>query len=272
MNERDEERAAAEFVARHFPETTRFVAEDRVRSLPAFGPFDVQGGVDELEPAVAVVRVAFALTRAQLVTALAVSFAGIAADRSPESLTVEDVWREVEGQLAADALHELDRQMERDQAAVWPPEQQRAVDVLAAAVDQAYSRPAPAEPQRPVYGDGTVTLQTFDHGPVVVAEPEWCEGHDGEPVGHRADITHRGAWRPFDVVVAGERVEVLRAGLSWAPFAVEAPQPHPVVDTDVDGLSALGPDALREVAAGWGLLAGELYRLANELHRARRWQ
>lgn len=268
MSERDEERAAAEFVARHFPETTRFVAEERVRSLPEFGPVDVQGGVDELEPAVAVVRVAFALTRAQLVTALAVSFAGIAADRTPESLTVEDVWREVEGQLAADALHELDRQMESDRAAVWPPEQQRAVDVLAAAVDRAYSRPAPSEPQRPVYGDGTVTLATLDRGPVTVAEPSWCLGHEGDSVGYRRDVTHRGEWRPFTVEVRGERVELLQAGLSWAPFA----EPHPVVDTNVDGLSGLDADALRELAAGWGLLAGDLYRLANELHRARRWQ
>lgn len=240
--------------------------------LPTFGPFEVQGGVDELEPAVAVVRVAFALTRTQLATALGVSFAGIAADRTAESLTDDEVRREVEGHLAAEAIHELDRQMERDEAREWPPEQARVLDVLAAAVDRAFGPPVQPERQRPVYRDGQVTLQTLDHGPVTVAEPSWCRGHDGEPVVHRADVTHRGEWRPFEVEVAGERVEVLGAGLSWAPFAVKAPEPYPVVETDIDGLSALGPDELRQLAAGWGLLAGELYRLANELHRARRWQ
>ena len=83
MSERDEDRAAAEFVARHFPETTRFIIDERLRELPVFGPYEVQGGVDELEPAVAVVQVAFALTRTQLATALAISFAGLGADRTP---------------------------------------------------------------------------------------------------------------------------------------------------------------------------------------------
>ncbi|MEU9068304.1 hypothetical protein AB0D60_15610 [Streptomyces sp. NPDC048306] len=138
MSERDEDRAAAEFVARHFPETTRFLAEDYRTGLPAFGPIEVHGGVDELEPAVAVVRVAFALTRTQLATALGISFAGIAADRTAESLTDDEVRTEVEGQLAAEALHELDLQIERDQARDWSTEQQRVLDVLAAAVDRAY--------------------------------------------------------------------------------------------------------------------------------------
>lgn len=140
MSERDEERAAAEFVARHFPETTRFVAEDYRTTLPVFGPIETHGGVDELEPAVAVVRVAFALTRTQLATALGVSFAGIAADQPAETLDDDTVRREVEGHLAAEALHELDLQIERDQARTWPTEQQRVLDVLAAAVDRAYRR------------------------------------------------------------------------------------------------------------------------------------
>ncbi|BCL20285.1 hypothetical protein ACPCBX_13570 [Streptomyces tuirus] len=137
MSERDEDRAAAEFVARHFPETTRFLADDRRGELPVFGPFEVQGGVDEPEPPVAVVQVAFALTRTQLLTVLAMSFAGLG-DRTPESLTDDEVRREVEGQLAAEAIIEIDHLMEANEQAVFPPEQQRAMDLLGAAVDRAF--------------------------------------------------------------------------------------------------------------------------------------
>lgn len=106
--------------------------------LPVFGPFEVQGGVDELEPAVAVVQVAFALTRTQLLTALAMSFAGLGPERTPESLTDDEVRREVEGQLAAEAIIELDHLMEANERTVFPPEQQQAMDALGVAVDRAF--------------------------------------------------------------------------------------------------------------------------------------
>ncbi|MFI7681425.1 hypothetical protein ACIBWG_02000 [Streptomyces griseoaurantiacus] len=138
MSERNEDRAAAEFVARHFPEVTRFLAEERRQDLPVFGPSEVFGGVDDLEPAVAVVRVAFALTRTQLVTVLAMAFTSLGPDRAPESLTDDEVRNEVEAQLAAEAIIEVDRQMEQDEATVFSAEQQRAMDVLAAAVDRAF--------------------------------------------------------------------------------------------------------------------------------------
>jgi hypothetical protein len=113
-----------------------------IENLPVFGPYEVQGGVDEPEPAVAVLRVAFALTRTQLVTALGVSFAGLGAERTPESLTDDEVRREIEGHLAAEAIIELDHQMERDEQRGFTPEQQRAIDVLTAAVDRAFSAEA----------------------------------------------------------------------------------------------------------------------------------
>ncbi|MFJ7242377.1 DUF6907 domain-containing protein [Streptomyces olivaceus] len=233
--------------------------------LPTFGPFETQGGVDELEPAVAVVRVAFALTRTQLATALGISFAGIAADRTAESLTDDEVRTEVEGQLAAEALHELDLQIERDQARTWPTEQQRVLDVLAAAVDRAYTRPE--EPQRivqrPVYGDGMVTLQTDDSGEVTVREPAWCVGHDGETVGRLADVTHRGP-------VVADAEEILPACISWSPFGVVLPEPHPVAD--VAGLPPMNPAELRGLAGEVALHAGRLYSLANQLDRIRRGQ
>ncbi|MFI6856525.1 DUF6907 domain-containing protein [Streptomyces sp. NPDC050416] len=233
--------------------------------LPVFGPFEVQGGVDELEPAVAVVRVAFALTRTQLVTALSMSFAGLGADRTPESLTDDEVRREVEGHLAAEAIIELDHQMERDEQRGFTPEQQRAIDVLAAAVDRAFSPDSEPLPlQEPRRGEGTVTLQTEDRGEVTVPEPEWCVGHEGDSVGHFTDIGHAG--EPVALEFDGRQLMVAR--LSWGPFSELRPEPYPVVD--VDELPAgLDPQETRELAARVGLYVGELYRLANEADRLR---
>ncbi|MEV5353266.1 hypothetical protein [Streptomyces sp. NPDC052693] len=264
MNERDEERAAEEFVARHFPETARFLAEERLRELPTFGPFEIQGGVDEPEPAVAVLRVAFALTRTQLVTALSMSFAGLGADRTPESLTDDEVRREVEGYMAAEAIIELDHQMEANERNGFTPEQQRATDVLAAAVDRAFAPPEPLPVQEPRRGEGMVTLQTVDRGEVTVPEPAWCVGHEGDPVSHFTDITHTG--RTVALRFDGNRL--MAARLSWAPFAQQQPEPHPLVRVD-DLPLGLDPQETRELAARAGLYAGELYRLANEADRLR---
>lgn len=248
-------------------------------NLPVFGPVEVFGGVDELEPAVAVVQVAFALTRTQLVTALGIGFAGLGADRTPESLTDAEVLLEVEHTLATEAIVELDRQIEADEARVFPPEQQRAMDILAAAIDRVY-RPAtvgeekspdldsfPAPPvQQPRYGDGTVTLQTLDHGEITISEPRWCTGHDGEQIVQRVDVAHVGA------TVAAEYagVEFLPARISWGPFAELRPEPYPLAD--VDEFPSMEPDELRELAAEVGLHAGRLYSKANELDRIRRGQ
>jgi hypothetical protein len=235
--------------------------------LPTFGPFEVQGGVDELEPAVAVVRVAFALTRTQLVTALGVSFAGLGADRTPESLTDDEVRREVEGHLAAEAIIELDHQMERDEQRGFTPEQQRAIDVLAAAVDRAFAPSAePLPVQEPRYGDGTVTLQTLDRGELTIPEPTWCTGHDGEPVGTMAEISHDGPH--ITATVESEDlgpVPLLRANITHAPFLEIRPEPHPVAY--VEGIEAASFDArrLRMAAAQLDVFAGRLRDTAAEL-------
>lgn len=240
--------------------------------LPIFGPIETHGGVDELEPAVAVVRVAFALTRTQLATALGISFAGIAADQPAESLDDDTVRREVEGQLAADALHELDLQMERDQARDWSPEQQRVLGVLAAAVDRAYTRPPipPRQVQEPRYGAGTVSLQTLDSGEVTIREPAWCVGHDGDEVLHLRDVSHEGPTVVGRVETVRGVEEILPAHLSWGPFGELQPEPEPVAA--VHGLPSMGPDELRGLAAEVALHAGRLYSLANDLDRIRRGQ
>lgn len=231
---------------------------------PAFGPTEVFGGVDELEPAVAVVRVAFALTRTQLVTTLGIGFAGLADDQTPESLTDDEVRLEVEGTLATDALVELDRQITRDEARVWSPEQQRVMGVLAAAVDRAYSPrpdPEPLPVQEPRYEGGTVTLQTLDHGEVTVPEPAWCMGHDGELVCPRSEVSHEG---PEITAVVAE-APLMRANLTHAPFLEIEPEPHPLVYVEALEAASYDADGLRELVAAGRAFLDQLEAMAGQL-------
>ncbi|MEU6768632.1 hypothetical protein ABZ916_39745 [Streptomyces sp. NPDC046853] len=237
--------------------------------LPTFGPSLVNAD-EEREPA-AVVRVAYALSREQLVTALGVSFAEVAADRDPAALSSADVRNEIEGFLAAQGFMAVNDQIERDALRPYPPEQQAVMQLLAAAVERAYpSAPEPPAVQAPRYADGMVTLQTLDHGAVTVVEPSWCTGHEGEPVGHRADITHNGP-----VVVARVEtechgtVEFLQTHLSWAPFAELRPEPYPVVAVEVGNGHDFGPEGVRRVAKALLGHAGRLHRFADDLESLR---
>jgi len=47
----------------------------------------------------------------------------------------------------------------------------------------------------------TVTVQTSDHGPVILPEPSWCTGVHSQG-GYRSDISHNG--RPLEVFLDGE--------------------------------------------------------------------
>lgn len=271
----DDERARR-FVARHFPETARFLATENPDAplLPAFGPSEVFGGVDDLTPAVAVVRVAMALTREQLSTALGIAFAEIAADGPAESLTDEEVRREIELHLAAQAFHSVDMQMERDANRQWDDETRRILDAIAAKVDQAYAQvtkatvvadPPPAQPtQNPVYGDGTVTVDTLDHGRVTMPEPAWCEGHDELLVQRRVDTAHISA----ETAAEYAGIEFLPIRFSQAPFATVQSQ----VMGDVADFPGMGPDGLRALAAVVAAYSGVVYSKANELDRIRRRQ
>jgi hypothetical protein len=154
--------------------------------------------------------------------------------------------------------------MERDEQHGFTPEQQHNMQLLAAAIDRAFSPPAPLPVQEPVRGEGTVTLQTVDRGEVSVPEPEWCVGHEGDPVSHFTDISHTG--RPVPLEFDGNQLMVAR--LSWGPFSELRPEPFPVVDVD-ELPRGLDPQETRELAARTGLYAGELYRLANEADRLR---
>ncbi|WP_367324793.1 hypothetical protein [Streptomyces sp. HUAS ZL42] len=234
--------------------------------LPVYGP-TVPLGDEEHEPDV-IVRVDFLMSREQLTMALGIAWAEIAEEgRGPEALSVREVRHEVEAFLSVQAFHELDVQMERDRLRTWPPEQQAVMQLLADAVGRAYPQrrePEPRPVQAPVYGDGTVQLLTLDHGEILVDEPAWCVGHDGEQVVQRADIVHKG--RP--IAAEHEGVEFLKARISWGPFGELQPEPYPVAD--VEEFHAMDGAQLRELAAETALHAGRLYTLANQLDRLQR--
>ncbi|MGP4008148.1 DUF6907 domain-containing protein [Streptomyces sp. 4N124] len=238
--------------------------------LPVYGPTEALG--DEEHTPEVIVRVDFLLSREQITTALGIAWAEIAGDRAPESLTILETRHEVEAYLSVQAFHALDVQMERDRQRVFPPEQQRAMQVLAEAVERAYpARRVPDAPARqaPRYGEGTVTIETDDHGTITIDEPDWCLGHDDEPIGYRADVTHHG--RPTVAELETDRgtVEFLPARISWAPFSELQPEPYPVAD--VEEFPPMSPAQLRELAAELGMHVGRLYRLSNHLDRLRRY-
>lgn len=104
--------------------------------LPVYGPTTVTG--DEESTPVAVVRVAVALSREQLLTALAVSFTEMDLDRDASALTVAEVRTEVEGYLATAALASLDRDAPSVHGRVFPLHQQAIVTALAEATERAY--------------------------------------------------------------------------------------------------------------------------------------
>ena len=271
MSENEEERARR-FVERHFPKVTRFLAAERGEGLvPTFGPTELQNVHDDTGPTYAIVRVEFAMSRAELETAMSYGYAEANHGRPPEDMTVEEIRKEIEGYLAYTGALEMFRHVEAEQRRTIPPADQPHIDALNAALYRAYPphrEPEPAPVQAPRYGDGTVTLQTLDHGEITIDEPVWCTGHDGEPVVQRVDVTHVGATVAAELETDGGTVEFLPARISWGPFAELRPEPYPLAD--VDDFPGLDPAQLRELAAEVGTHAGRLYTLANQLDRIRR--
>ncbi|MER6252340.1 hypothetical protein ABT224_13370 [Streptomyces sp. NPDC001584] len=80
----------------------------------------------------------------------------------------------------------------------------------------------------------TVTVQTLDHGPVVLVEPSWCvvEHQDGN---HRSGIRHDGVEHAASVNVPGYgRIDFLKANLQQFPFAEYSSRDVTVV-VEIDG-------------------------------------
>lgn len=79
-----------------------------------------------------------------------------------------------------------------------------------------------------------VTVDTLDHGPVVLEEPSWCVVE--HPAGnHRSGIRHDGVQHVAAVDVPGRgRVEFLAANLTQFPFAEHGSRDVKVV-VEIDG-------------------------------------
>jgi hypothetical protein len=261
-----EEERAQRSVERAFPDVARFLGQ-----LPVYGPTEVQNVNDDFGPAVAVVRVDFALSREELVAALSYGYAIANQDCPVEDMSVEDIRREVEGYLAFAGYQRMTEHVEAERARRHQdPVTQAAFE---AAIDRAYPGrvvPEPPAVQAPRYGDGKVTLQTLDRGEVTVPEPAWCTGHEGETVGHLADITHDG--HPTTVTARTEQygaVDILEARISHAPHARQQPEPHAVVSTRIDVELDLTVEDAKPVAHALHVAGLRLARLAADARHLR---
>lgn len=237
--------------------------------LPMYGPTEVFREEDVTPDAV--VRVAFALSREQLLTALTIGFTELVPDVDAETITVEQTRTEVEGWLHAAAVIELDRYVTQGQLTAYPVEAQPVMDALAAALDRAYP-PRTAEPVRraPRYGDGTVTLETFDHGDVTVPEPAWCIGHSWQSNPHRADITHNSTRvKAAATTDRAGRVHLLKAYISHAPHLEIQPEPHPVVSVQLECIEDFTAEDIPQLIEGLRSAERVLQNIAAEAIRLR---
>jgi hypothetical protein len=85
----------------------------------------------------------------------------------------------------------------------------------------------------------TVTLATLDRGLVVVPEPGWCRGHEGELPQRYTDTSHRSV-----TVRAGG---ILEAFLTQAPYLERHPEPHPVVSVRLEFNGDIRADDMGEL-------------------------
>ncbi|MGW6979966.1 DUF6907 domain-containing protein [Streptomyces sp. NPDC054932] len=108
-------------------------------------------------------------------------------------------------------------------------------------------------------GARTVTVQTLDHGPITIPEPDWCLGHGGPP-DVLVDVHHTG---PEHVVRYGGGI-ALRAELVAFPYG-ETPVPVSVhVELHIPDVT-LDPPGLEGLAEVLVEQAAELRRLALRL-------
>lgn len=116
----------------------------------------------------------------------------------------------------------------------------------------------------------TVTINTIDHGTVDLPEPTWCTGHGWQPNPYLADVTHYSV--PVKAAAMTEshgRVDVLVARISHSPYAVEQPEPHPVLAVTVDIEDTFTVEDTAKVAQGLRVAAMRLDMVAAEALRLR---
>ncbi|MEU9215411.1 hypothetical protein AB0D47_02580 [Streptomyces sp. NPDC048376] len=232
---------------------------------PRFGPTDTIP-CDENATPLAIVGIDLTVTREQLRTALAAGHAEQAGQPPLADIDVLDIRREIEGQLAAGAIVAVDDETPNVNGRLTP-EYAAALD---AAIDRAYTLPAQPSIQRPRYRNGTVTLQTTDHGEVTTPEPGWCAGHDGEYVGRRSEISHDG--NPIEAGVVTTRHgpgTIMQAHVSHAPHLEIRPEPHPILSVHLSFDGDLGPEDGRNLTRALRIAAASLDRAIADLAHLR---
>ncbi|WP_031071395.1 DUF6907 domain-containing protein [Streptomyces sp. NRRL S-118] len=103
-------------------------------------------------------------------------------------------------------------------------------------------------PMAPVAG-GRVTIETRDHGTVVVDEPAWCNGRHAQG-GYRSDIQHQAedSYMVFNVGQEQGPATLLSAYLMQRPFSPTRPDLVLAVDFE-DQAVELDPPGLDKLAA-----------------------
>ncbi|MGW3663710.1 DUF6907 domain-containing protein [Streptomyces sp. NPDC005141] len=116
----------------------------------------------------------------------------------------------------------------------------------------------------------TVTLATLDRGLVVVPEPGWCRGHEGELPQFFADITHNA--RPVRAAATIDRlgtVQLMQAHLSHAPYREQVPEPHPVISVVLDCKQDFTVEDIPELLEGLRSVVRILAYMSVEAKRLR---
>lgn len=231
--------------------------------LPTFGP---TGAIpcDENYTPFATVRMDLAVTREQLRAALAIGHAEQSGEPALDDMSVRDIRHEVETHLGACAVIQLDSEAGSLNARLSP----ELAAELDAAIDRAYTRPNPKPEvlrKTPRYGNGMVTLNTFDQGDVTVREPNWCTGHGWQPNPYRSDITHNSVKVKAGATI-GDRgwVNFMQAYVSHAPYLKKRPEPHPVVSVDLDIKADFTAEEIPQVIRGLQVVILRLQKLGAE--------
>lgn len=265
----DDERARS-FVERHFPKVAEFLAAERGEDpVPVFGPTDVQNAHDDQPEPHLIVRVAYRVSRWELLAALAAGYATTNVDRNPDDMTVEQIRYDVEAYLADASNLTLDDMVQTVAGQIERGEHPEQMQALRRAMDRAFPPrrdPEPLPVQDPRYGEGTVTLQTLDRGEVVIGEPDWCAGHEGELVGTLAEISHDGPHitAVVDTADVGE-VALMRANLTHAPYLELQPEPHPLAYVESLEPASFDADGLRALVATGRAYLDRLDQMAGQL-------
>ncbi|MFE2466258.1 DUF6907 domain-containing protein [Streptomyces mirabilis] len=114
----------------------------------------------------------------------------------------------------------------------------------------------------------TVTIDTIDHGLVVVDEPAWCIGHGWQinrGIG-RNDITHNSVRAKSRMTTDTHGLEpLLTTNVTWAPFA----ELVPLVTVELDVIGDYSAEDVLTVARGLRVAASRLERVAAEAIRLR---